>query len=125
LVFQYLGIGDHHARANSLLFVPERWIKCDQDDHAAGKFHLPLFQPALTRNPADARTSLDVHEIVISFRQTAYPVGSPGLSQVFALRVRRVQRATELLFAAPLKLILDRLKNEPASVTLPSVDISD
>jgi len=123
LVMQYFGIGDHHARANPLLFVPERRIEGYQDDSTAGKLHLLFFPPAMASNPADPLTSTEVNEVGVSLWQTAHPVANPRLSQLFALWVRPAQGATKLFLSVPLEFILDCAKNEPASVALPSVDI--
>jgi hypothetical protein len=122
---QYFGISDHYARANPLLFVPEGWIKSHQDYSTAGKFHLLFFRPALARNPADPRASTEVKEVGISFGQAGHPIADSCLSQLFALWVRPAQGATKFLLALSLELILDSPKNELASVSLPSVDVTN
>jgi hypothetical protein len=123
LVLQYFGIGDNHARPNRLLFVPERWIKNRQNDGTQGKLHSFAFYPALAWNPADPFARAEIKEIGISFGQAAHPVANPRLSQLFALWVRFPQGATKFLLSVPLEFILDRSKDEPASVALPSVDL--
>jgi hypothetical protein len=123
LVLQYFGIGDNHAGPNSLLFVPERWIKNRQNDSTSGKLHSLAFYPALARNPADALAFTEVKEICISLGQAAHPVANPRLGQLFAFWVSLAQGATKFLLSVSLELILDCPKNEPASVALPSVDI--
>jgi len=125
LVLQNFGISDHHARANSLLFVPERWIKSRQDYSTSGKFHLLFFRPALARNPADPRARTEVKEVGISCGQAGHPIANTCLSQLLALWVRPAQGATKFLLAVSLKLILDSPKDEPASVSLPSIDVTN